>query len=316
MDALPIVETAGHDHVSTRPGTMHACGHDGHTAMLLGAAERLATEGTFDGTVLFLFQPAEEHGQGAHAMMEEGVLARIPVDEVYALHSLPGAPLGQVSTRAGLICASETLFEIAVTGRGGHAAMPQAGLDAIPVAAEIVTALQTVVAGRLPPDAAAVVSVTEFIADGQRNVLAGNVRLRGDVRARSAADRGTIEASIRRLATGIAAARGAGADTRFDTQFIETINAEAPMQAVCRAAQAAGLPLRRDRPPMSFSEDFAHFANEVPGCFVLLGNGEDGAHARPLHSADYDFNDALLPLGVAFWQHLVADRLPPRGAAQ
>lgn len=316
MDALPITETARHDHVSTVPGVMHACGHDGHTAMLLGAAERLAASPDFDGIVVFLFQPNEEHGLGARAMIDDGVLTRFGIQEVYGIHNLPGAPLGQVSTRVGLICNSETLFEIRVKGQGGHASMPQTGVDALTVGAEIVMALQTIISRKLAPGAGAVISVTEFLTDGQRNVLPGHATLKGDFRARSVEDRARIETLIDQVATGVAAAHGITVELGFDTQFVETINAEGPVQAVCRAGQAAGCDVIGDRDPMSFSEDFAQFTAAVPGCFLLLGNGQDGPHARPLHASDYDFNDALLPIGAEFWVRLVQDRLPlkPEGA--
>lgn len=312
MDALPILETSTHDYPSQTPGVMHACGHDGHTAMLLGAARALASDPGFDGTVVFLFQPNEEHGLGARAMIDEGVLDRIPFEEVYAIHNLPGAPVGQVSTRPGLICSSESLFEIQITGQGGHASMPQVGRDAITIGAEIVTALQTIVSRKLAPGAGAVVSVTEFLTDGQRNVLPGHAVLKGDARARSPADRSTIETAMRQIAEGIAAAHGVTARVDFRTEFIETINAPTPTDAVVRAAQAAGLDVVPDRDPMSFSEDFAHFAAAVPGCFLLLGNGTEGPNGKPLHSDDFDFNDALLPIGVSFWTELVRDRLPTK----
>ncbi|MDP5216660.1 amidohydrolase [Ruegeria sp. 2205SS24-7] len=312
MDALPITENSAHGYCSQTPGVMHACGHDGHMTILLGAAERLAAEGGFDGSVVFLFQPNEEHGLGAQAMIDEGVLETFPIDEVYAIHNLPGAPVGQVSTRSGIICNSETLFEITIHGQGGHASMPQAGVDAITVGAELVLALQTIVARKLAPGAGAVVSVTEFLSDGQRNVLPGKAVLKGDFRARSPQDRVAIEAHMRRIAEGIAAAHGIQASVTFNTEFIETINADAPTQAVYRAADTAGCDLIRNRPPMSFSEDFAHFCAAVPGCFLLLGNGEDGANGQPLHASDYDFNDDLLPIGAEFWVQLVRDRLPIR----
>jgi len=313
MDALPIRETSSHGYISEHEGVMHACGHDGHMTMLIGAAEALAQDPAFDGTVVFIFQPNEEHGLGAKAMIDEGVLERFPMEEVYAIHNLPGAPLGQVSTRPGLICSSESLFEIHVKGQGGHASMPQVGRDAITIGAEIVQALQTIVSRKLAPGAGAVVSVTEFLTDGQRNVLPGNATLKGDVRARSPEDRTSIETFMRQIASGIAQAHGVNIEVSFNTEFIETINAPEPVAAVDRAARAAGLASIPDRQPMSFSEDFAHFSAAVPGCFLLLGNGEDGANGQPLHSDDYDFNDNLLPIGVSLWNELVKDRLPRKG---
>ena len=312
MDALPIAEQSTHDYVSANPGVMHACGHDGHMAMLLGGAEMLVSNKDFNGTVVFIFQPNEEHGLGAKAMIEEGLLEQFPIQEVYAIHNLPGAPVGQVSTRPGQICASESLFEIQITGKGGHASMPQVGVDAITVGAEMVLALQTIVSRKLAPSAGAVVSVTEFTTDGQRNVLPGNAVLEGDVRARLPEDRQAVEHFMRQIVDGVAATHGVTATMQFNTEFIETINAPEPVNAVLRAAQAAGLEADGQRPPMSFSEDFAHFSAAVPGCFLLLGNGTEGAHGQPLHAADYDFNDALLPIGAAFWAALVRDRLPAK----
>jgi hippurate hydrolase len=312
MDALPIHEISSHGHVSRNPGVMHACGHDGHMTMLLGAAETLAKSRDFDGTVVFIFQPNEEHGLGAQAMIEEGLLERFDLEEVYAIHNLPGAPVGQVSTRQGQICASESLFEITLNGQGGHASMPHVGVDTITVGAEVVLALQTIVARKLAPSSGAVVSVTEFITDGQRNVLPGKTVLKGDVRARLPEDRLALEVFMRQITKGVAAAHGISAEMSFNTEFIETMNARTPTEAVVRVSQALGYETIPDRPPMSFSEDFAHFSAAVPGCFLLLGNGESGAYGQPLHSADYDFNDALLPIGAALWADLVRDRLPSR----
>ena len=309
MDALPIQETGTQPYVSQTPGVMHACGHDGHTAMLIGAAAHLAETQDFDGSVVFIFQPNEEHGLGAQAMIDEGVLSLFPVEEVYAIHNLPGAPLGQVSTRKGLICSSESLFEITLKGQGGHASMPQAGRDVITIGADVVQALQTIVARRLAPGSGAVVSITEFVADGQRNVLPGKAVLKGDARARRPEDRDAIEQFMRQIVSGIASAHGISAEVTFSTEFIETINADAPTDAVVRAANSVGLETIPDRPPMSFSEDFAHFAAAIPGCFMLLGNGTDGPNGQPLHSNNYDFNDALLPIGVSLWSALVRDRL-------
>ncbi len=310
LDALPIHETSRHDYPSQTPGVMHACGHDGHMTMLLGAAQTLSANPEFDGTVVFLFQPNEEHGLGARAMIDEGVLERFPIEEVYAIHNLPGAPLGQISTRHGLICSSESLFEIHIQGQGGHASMPQAGRDAITIGAEMVQALQTIVSRKLAPGAGAVVSVTEFLTDGQRNVLPGHATLKGDVRARDPQDREAIEGFMCQITEGIATAHGITAEMTFKTEFIETINASEPTEAVVNTARTMGLDTLADRQPMSFSEDFAHFAAAVPACFLLMGNGEEGPHAQPLHSSDYDFNDALLPIGAEFWAELVRNRLP------
>lgn len=316
MDALPITETSTHGYVSGNAGVMHACGHDGHMSMLLGAAEVLAKDPDFDGTVVFIFQPNEEHGLGAQAMIDEGFLEKFPIDEVYAIHNLPGAPVGQISTRVGQICASESLFEIEISGQGGHASMPHVGVDAITVGSEMVIALQTIVSRKLAPSAGAVVSVTEFLTDGQRNVLPGCATLKGDVRARVPSDRDSIERLMRQIVDGVAAAHGITARLTYNTEFVETINAVQPTQAVVATATAMDLDKDGDRPPMSFSEDFAHFCAAVPGCFLLLGNGETGVHAQPLHAADYDFNDSLLPIGAAFWAQLARDRLPKRKTPQ
>lgn len=217
-------------------------------------------------------------------MIDEGVPEQFPVEEIYASHNLPGAPTGQISTRAGIIWNSETLFEIAVKGCGGHASMPQTGVDAITVGVELVLAGQSVAVRKRAPASGAVLSVTEFLTDGQRNVLCGNGALKGDFRARSPEDRIAIERFKRQIATGVATAYGIEATVGFDTQFVETINAELPVEPVYRAAVAAGCDPIRDRTPMSFSEDFAQFPACVPGCFLLRRNGEAGAHARPLHS--------------------------------
>ena len=313
MDALPIRETNTHDYVSNNTGVMHACGHDGHMAMLLGAAHKLSTNANFSGTIVFIFQPNEELGLGAKAMMDEGLLENFPIQEIYGIHNLPGVPTGELLTRSGVICSSESLFEIKIKGMGGHSSMPQLGRDAITIGAEVVLALQTIISRRIASGSGAVVSVTEFISNGQRNVLPGETILKGDVRTRRPDDRKKIELFLHQITSGIASAHDIEIDVFFTTEFIETINHIKPTEAVLKTAKKSGLKIT-DCKPMSFSEDFAHFSNAVPGCFFLLGNGIDGANNKPLHSSDYDFNDDLLPIGADFWASLARNRLSMEGS--
>ncbi len=313
MDALPIAETNDFGYRSVNAGVMHACGHDGHTAILLGAARHLAESGQFNGRVVFVFQPNEEHGLGAAAMIDDGLFDRFDVDEVYGMHNIPGMEIGTFATRAGPITASESLFEIEISAQGGHAALPHMGVDAIVVGAEIVNALQTIVSRKLNPGLNGVVSVTEFETDGKRNVLPGSAVLRGDARALTPEINETIEARMRQIVDGVCMAHGVSAAVTYETIFPPTINAAAPAAAAVRAAAAlAGeRAVDGDCPPKLFSEDFAHMAAARPGCFVLMGNGTEAAHARPLHSADYDFSDHALVPGSSFWVTLIEEQLAP-----
>lgn len=311
MDALPITELNSFAHASRHAGVMHACGHDGHTSMLLGAAQHLAQHGDFDGTVVFIFQPNEEHGEGAPAMIADGLFDRFPVDRVFAIHNMPGMETGAIAMRAGPMTASESLFEITINARGGHAALPHMGVDAIVVGAQIVNALQTIVSRKLNPGLNGVVSVTEFITDGRRNVLPGHAVLKGDARALTPEINETIETRMRQIVAGICAAHDVQGEISYNTIFPPTINSAAAVAMAASAGRAVfgADNVQDDCAPKLFSEDFAHMAAAGQGCFLLLGNGTSGAHARTLHSADYDFNDAALAAGSSFWVTLVEQSL-------
>lgn len=310
MDALPITEANAFAHRSGVTGRFHGCGHDGHATMLLGAAERLARDGVFDGTVHFVFQPDEENGRGAQAMIDDGLFERFPMDEIHGLHNLPGLPIGHFATRAGPFTAFEDTFEIRIEGRGGHAAAPEHAIDPLVAASEVVLALQTIVSRSLAPGEYGVVSVTELVTDGARNILPSTVTIRGDTRGYDDAVGATIERRMREIVAGVAAAHGAHASLSCVREFEPTVNAdEAVRHAVDAARRIAGAVVDADHPPMGFSEDFARFLRHRPGCFMLLGNGTEGSHGAGLHNPHYDFNDAALPYGVEYWTRLVGERL-------
>jgi hippurate hydrolase len=308
MDALRIAEQTGLGYASANPGTMHACGHDGHTAMLLGAARLLAEEGGFDGTVRFVFQPAEEWGRGALAMLADGLMERFPFEEIYGLHNDPGLAVGHVRTKAGPIMSAEDNFEIVLTGVGGHAARPQAGNEVLVAACATVMNLQTIVSRRLAPTDIAVVSVTELLTDGTRNALPGHARILGDARSFRPQVSAEIEKQMRIIAAGTAATYNVGVEVAYTREFVPLVNDATLVDEALAAARTVSAPgaVATAAEPVTGSEDFARFLDHVPGCFLFTGNGD----SAPLHNPRYDFNDAGLMHGARLHAAIVRRRLP------
>jgi hippurate hydrolase len=314
MDALNIAEQApAREHASRTPGKMHACGHDGHMSMMLGAARLLAERRDFDGTVRFIFQPAEEHGRGAKAMMADGLFERFPVDAIYGAHNMPGMRAGTFATRAGGIMASEDNFVIHIKARGTHAARPHMGVDPIVIASQIVLALQTIVSRNLDPSLQAVISCTEFITDGIRNVIPSNVVIKGDTRSYSRDVQALLETRMREVSEGICRTHGAECTFEYTHEFAPTVNAAQCVDVAVRAArQIAGADGVDDNvQPMMISEDFGAFLQAVPGNFIFIGNGDvAGQGGVPLHNASYDFNDDILLTGARYFAELARLELP------
>jgi hippurate hydrolase len=310
MDCLPIQEANTFAHRSTHAGKMHACGHDGHTTMLLGAARYLAETRNFDGTVHFIFQPAEEGIGGAKAMVDDGLFKRFPCDAIFGMHNRPGMALGKFAVRGGAMMAGGAFFDIDIEGRGSHGARPEAGVDSILVASHIVAALQSIVARNVRPVDTAVLSVTKIRAGDAYNVIPQTARLSGTVRAFSKEVMDLIGRNIARVAEGVASGFGAKAKTDFRAMFPPLIN------NVEEADYAAGIcneivgeeRVRRDPPLIMASEDFSFMLNEVRGCYINIGNG-DGEGACEVHNPGYDFNDSALPYGASFFARLVEKRL-------
>ena len=311
MDALPLKEMNDFPHRSKHEGCMHACGHDGHTAMLLGAARYLSANRNFDGTVVFIFQPAEESEGGAAVMIEEGLFSQFPVDAVYGMHNWPGIPVGEMAVMPGPVMAGTCAFEITVRGHGCHAAMPHQGVDTIVAASQLVQALQTVVSRNLHPCDAAVVSVTQFHSGSAWNIIPEEAVLRGTIRTFKPEVQELVERAVERLCSGVASANGAQIGVVFDHRYPPTVNS-ANETGICREVAATLFgeeKVRKDELPSMGAEDFAYMLREKPGCYVWLGNGP-GTGGCTLHNPHYDFNDEIIGLGVRYWAALVRATLP------
>jgi len=311
MDALLIKEENTFSYCSKEEGKMHACGHDGHSSMLLGAAKYLAQKGDFEGCVYFIFQPAEEHGKGAKAMIKEGLFTRFEINSIYAIHNFPSIETGQFAVREGCIMAAEDNFEIRIKAVGHHAAMPHLGKDAILIASQIVIAVQNIVSRNIDPMENAVISFTEFLTKGTVNVVPGEVVLKGDTRSLKQEVQKQIETSMLRIVKGICLSHEVQYEFSYKKNFCPTINTKKEAAIAARIAkQVVGKEAVLDNSKeVMTSEDFGWMLQEKKGAYILLGNGKGKKHGISLHNALYDFNDELLCIGADFWVHLVQTEL-------
>lgn len=308
MDALPIEEITGKPYASKTPGKMHACGHDGHTAMLLGAAKYLSETRNFDGTVVVIFQPAEEGGAGAKAMIDDGLMTRWPIEEVYGMHNFPGIPVGEFGIRKGPLMAATDEFRITITGKGGHAAKPHQTIDPIVVGSHVVTALQSIASRNADPLKSVVVSVTVFEAGNAFNVIPQEATLRGTVRTLDAGVRELAEKRMKALVSSIAEGFGATAEIEYILGYPVTENHDAQTEFAIEVAEgiAGKGKVDPDIAPMMGGEDFSYMLLERPGAFIFAGNGDSAG----LHHPAYDFNDDLIPVGCSYWVKLVETAMP------
>ncbi|SMO36173.1 M20 aminoacylase family protein [Paracoccus laeviglucosivorans] len=310
MDALPIREATGLDYASVTPGVMHACGHDGHTAMLLGAAKYLSETRNFDGTAIVIFQPAEEGGGGGLAMIEDGLTDRWQIDEYYGIHNMPGMPTGQFAIKPGAMMAATDQFDIVVTGKGGHAAKPHEGIDTTLVAAQIIVALQSIVSRNVDPLKSGVVSVCVVETDSTaHNVIPQTVLLKGTARSLDPGVRDQLEDGVKRVVDGIAAAFGAQATVEYDRGYPVTMNHPDETGYAADVARRIAGDVDLDMQPLMAGEDFSYMLESRPGAYIFIGNGDSGR----LHSANYNFDDNAIPAGSSWFAGMVEARLPAAG---